>query len=300
MSEKSMYPPISFFYSWENISESLYPSVMREFRDNGAKHLVINDFLLGRIIHDPHCLPRLRKFQHDAGINFFEVHGLWSTGYDLVCTDRSRRPGLIADHKLAMNYAAEMGCRTYVIHIGAYESVFFRTPNSELRPNGIAVLEQLLPEAEKLNLVIAVENSYEISNTPDEVLYYIRHFDNPHIGCCFDSGHANIMEPAPGKTQDRYCDDLKEAWENHVVQYRDAFKKLSPYIVTVHLHDNNGFQDQHSLPFTGTVDWGKLASGLASLPRLQSIQSEVRTGTTAEWSIRRLCETFASIFREEK
>lgn len=288
--------PLGFFYGWQNIPENMYPAIMREFHDNGVRNLVINDWLLERIIHEPYLMMTFKTMLRNTDMRISDVHGICSTGNDLVCTDRFRRPGMIADHKLAMACAAELGCKTYVVHIGAYESVYFRTPNEVLRPNGIEALEQLLPEAVKLGIVIAVENSYEIANTPDEVLYYIKYFNHPNIACCMDAGHANIMAPGPGKTDDRYHADLKEAWGGHIVQYDHAFEALAPWIVTMHLHDNNGFCDQHSLPGTGTVNWDELAKKIKTLPRLQSLQSEVKSGASSTWSIRRLCETFQRIF----
>ena len=288
--------PLSFFYHWQNIPEDMYPHVMREFHDNGVCNLVVTSWLLERIIHEPYLMMTLKTMLRNTGMRFFEVHGICSTGNDLVCTDRFRRPGMIADHKLAMACAAELGCKTYVIHIGAYESVYFQTPNDVLRPNGIAALEMLLPEAEKLGIVIAVENSYEISNTPDEVLYYVNYFRHPNIACCLDVGHANVMAPGPGKSYDRYSSELKDAWHGNIVQYAGALEKMAPWIVTMHLHDNNGFADQHGLPGCGTIDWPLLASKIETLPRLMSLQSEVANGPSASWSIRRLCETFQRIF----
>ena len=287
--------PLTFFYEWENLDVKLYGIIIREFKDNGAEYLVINDSMLKKIISDPMYLLNLRKLQYDIGIKFFEVHGLWSRGWDPCCTDFPRRPGIIADHKLAMNYAAELGCKTYVMHIGAFESVFFRTPNEELRANAVQVFEQLIPEAEKLGLVIAVENSYEISNTPDEVLYYINYFNSPCLQCCFDSGHANIMAPADWKKQEDYSAQLKFAWENYVEQYPDALEKLSPYIVTCHLHDNDGYSDAHILPGRGTIDWKKLVPALKKCPDLRSMQTE--TVYSPDLSVGEVVSTFDALMK---
>lgn len=288
--------PLSFFHTWNKFPEEMYQNLMREFHDNGVRNLVMTGELLARIIKEPYLMMSLKTMLRNTDMRFFEAHGLWSTGNDLVCTDRFRRPGMIADHKLAMACAAEAGCKTYVIHPGAYESVYFRTPNEELRPNCIDALEQLLPEAEKLGIIIALENSYEISNTPDEILYYIKHFNHRNLACCLDVGHAHIMAAAPGKTTDKYSNELKNAWRGNIIQYDNAFEKLSPYIVTMHLHDNNGFADEHKLPGLGTVDWIALTRKIKTLPRLLSLQSEVKNGPSASWSIRRLCETFQQIF----
>ena len=288
--------PISFFYHWQNVSENMYPNVMREFHDNGVANLVVTSWLLERIIHEPYLLMTLKTMLRNTGMRFFEAHGICSTGNDPACTDQFRRPDMIADHRRALQCASERGCRTYVIHIGAYESVYFQTPNELLRPNVIETLEKLLPEAERLGIVIAVENSYEISNTPDEVRYYIQYFNHPNLGCCFDAGHANVMASAPGKKLEKYHPDVLDAWHGRIVQYDGALEKLAPWIVTMHLHDNDGFSDQHSLPGTGTVDWNVMAAKIRTLPRLMSLQSEVKNGPSASWSIRRLCETFRQIF----
>ena len=53
---------------------------------------------------------------------------------------------------------------------------------------------------------------------------------------------------------------------------------MSPEIVTVHIHDNDGLNDCHALPDErGTIDWQRIASVLSDAPRLISLQSEVET-----------------------
>ena len=54
---------------------------------------------------------------------------------------------------------------------------------------------------------------------------------------------------------------------------------MAPYIVTCHLHDNNGYNDAHTLPGTGTINWDKLMDDLyTKCPLLQSIQNESSFG----------------------
>ena len=121
---------------------------------------------------------------------------------------------MIDGHKRALCYAAETGCRTYTIHIGAGQYNRFRTPVQTLREAALRTLDELVPHAEKLGVVIAVENSFEPPNTPDEVLFLLEHFNSPALGCCYDAGHANVMAPAPGKRQDLYCPIMKEGTLN--------------------------------------------------------------------------------------
>jgi len=286
--------PIAYYYSWQAVSDAMIPNVMAEFRENGAENLVMSHIWLDRILRDMKFWSVLLRHARRQHVNLVEAHAPWGQGYDLCCPERARRPGMIEDHKRAMNYCADTGCRTYTMHVGAYESVFYHTPNEVLRPFVLDSLEQLLPEAEKLGIVIAVENSYERSNTPEEVAACIEHFDSPFIGCCLDVGHAHLMEPFPGKRRELYFDEMDAAWGERVEEYSGALERLAPHIVTCHLHDNDGYSDAHRLPGEGTIDWRELIRKLKALPRLVSMQTEVRTVPTA-LPVAKLVRTFGTL-----
>ena len=152
-------------------------------------------------------------------------------------------------------------------------------------------LEKLIPAAEKLGIIIAIENSFEPSNTPDEVLYFLNYFNTPVLGCCFDTGHANIMAKTPGKDPAKYASYMNVCWKNGVVEEADAFGKLAPHIVTCHLHDNHGQYDDHDLPGNGNIDWQHVMPTLARAPKLQCIQNEVAP-ISNRIPIAALCRTF--------
>ena len=269
--------PLACYYSWEHVSDSMIPNIMAEFHWHGVTHLVFCSVWLERILHDVKFWSILTMHARKQRVQLVEAHAPCGQGYDLCCPERGRRPGMIREHKLLMNYCAESGCKTYTMHVGAYESVYCQTPNSILRPLVTDSLEQLLPEAEKLGLVIALENSYERSNTPDVVAGFAEYFNSPWLGCCFDAGHAHIMEPFPGRKRAEYAGEITAAWGGHIEEYSGALERMAPSIVTCHLHDNNGYGDTHQLPGTGTVDWNVLIPKIRKLPRLISMQTEVRT-----------------------
>ena len=77
-------------------------------------------------------------------------------------------------------------------------------------------------------------------------------------------------------------------------------------IVTCHIHDNNGYNDLHGMPFDGTIDWTTLMEKLRSCPRMIEFQTEVCFNYGLNWagpllapkggySIRRLTDTFHSL-----
>jgi len=87
------------------------------------------------------------------------------------------------------------------------------------------VLEEILPFAEKRDVVIAIENlPYEFCNDLQSHQKFMNIVPSDYISACFDSGHAFITE--------------KEDASLHL-------KAMLNEIKVVHLHDNNGMKDMH-------------------------------------------------------
>ena len=278
--------PLTHFYMWGLIRNELIANIMQEFADNGAEYLVFNENFGIRLATDESFEEIFLNAQKSVGIPFFECHGPYSRIYDL--NEMEARQQMIAAHKKVMAFVADLGCKTYTVHIGhtrAGKTV------EELREYTLDSLEQLLPTAEKLNLIIAVENATVPTNTPDEVLFYLNHFQTPSIGCCLDTGHANILTAGPGKVIEKFSAGIQKEWQGReITLYDDVVAKLAPHIVTTHLHDNNGFVDSHMLPGTGTIDWSKLLPQLRNCPRIVSMQNETSPYAN-HLSIRKMCET---------
>lgn len=263
----------SHFFDWQAIPDALFRSCLNEIYEAGVRNLVFADSWIIRILHEPQDMGMFRHLLQNKFITN-DMHAPYGECYDLACADRGRREDMIRDHQRAMGYASDFGCRTYTLHIGAYDSVFFHKPNEEIRPLALDALEKLIPSAEKYGLVIAVENAFERSNTPEEVMYYVNAVDHPNVGCCFDSGHALVMDSYPGKGEyGSYMRD--QVWSGKVENFSGALEVMAPAVVTCHLHDNDGFSDQHMPPGIGIEKWDALAEKLLTqAPRLISLQSE--------------------------
>ena len=288
--------PLSHFFPWKKINDDFVTNILCEFADNGAESVVLTDEWGKRLVKEPGFYTTLLGWLRESGMKIFECHGLWSIAYDLNITDRPRRRAMIEEHKLCMEYATDLGCRTYVMHIGAFDCYYKDTTLEEMRRLAVESLGKLIPAAEKLGIIIAIENSFEPSNTPDEVLYFLNYFNTPVLGCCFDTGHANIMAKTPGKDPAKYASYMNVCWKNGVVEEADAFGKLAPHIVTCHLHDNDGYGDAHNLPGTGTIDWKTLIPALKNCPRIVSMQNETSAGAY-HVSIAKLCRTFDELMK---
>jgi len=298
-----------FNYSWKRIPVESYPVVIREFLDWGVEKLVFDDSLLGRAVKEPEFADVLRGLRKRFGVNFGSMHGLAGRGYDMDTLEsfRSRRE-MIADHVRALEIAAEFGSRTYTIHVGASHYVRREAKLPELMKLAADTLEKLVPAAERNGVVLAVENAFEPPNSARRVRELVEPYaGNEFVGVCFDTGHANIMTMKPGKEIGKFRDYMYRSWfETGLVFENDALEILKPYIVTTHMHDNDGYGDSHSMPFDGDTDWNALVKELKSCPRMIEYQSEVNFGDGVNWSgrllappggysIKRLVETYRKL-----
>ena len=82
--------------------------------------------------------------------------------------------------------------------------------------------------AEKYGVQLALENSV----FPEYVHYLFKHIKSTNLGFCFDSGHENAFTPG-----------------------EDYLEKYADILIAMHLHDNDGVRDLHSMPLHGTIDW---------------------------------------------
>ncbi len=307
MGGTTLHDRLSFNYPWSTLSDDpqAFRAAVREFLDNGVRRFVIDHLFTEQLIRSREKVGFLRKVCKEMEVEFCSVHGMCGDDYDLNIPVPERRPAMFRDHLRAMEVAADFGCRTYTIHVGAAFYCYKHVPLSTLRPLALETLEKLLPAAEKLGMVIAVENAFEMPNSAKEVMGLVDHFGgDPAIGVCYDTGHAHCMESAPGKDKNKYEPYFPKCWwENGVIWEDHALEILKDQIVTCHIHDNNGYGDLHGMPFDGNIDWRDLMPRLTSCPRMIDFQTEICFKDGENWagrllappggySIRRLTDTF--------
>ena len=298
----------SYNFPWHSLKDEQYRCVIREYLDNGVNTFVFTDPMITSAIEKPERIDFFRKLVREMGVRFVSMHApCGGETYDLNIPVAERRPGILKAHIRGLEIAAEFGCKTYTVHPGAHYRNK-RYPMDKLHENTLEMLEKLMPHAEKNGVVIAVENSFEPPNNPNEVVSLIRPFaSSPFIGACYDTGHANVMAATPGKEMDKYAQYVKNAWwEKGIIQEKDALGIMRDYVVTTHIHDNDGYGDLHGMPFDGTIDWASLMPRLESCPRMMEMQTELHFEDGEFWagkalapiggySIRRQVEVFSKL-----
>ena len=148
---------------------------------------------------------------------------------------------------------------------------------------GLKRLKRLLSFAQKKNVLLAIENLLDAKLHK----FVFDNISHPNLKMCYDTGHNNFADKQ--------------------VKYLELY---SDKIITLHIHDNNGERDEHTLMKYGTIDWNRIAKQLAKTPveildyeLLSKNLSSVMTGDEAlKQAYNELCELEKKIlkYKEQK
>lgn len=285
--------PLSYFGGLGTVPEAMLDNFLAEFAANGVTHISINvkwcEQMLADVKFAGQLMQRLTRFGFQVG----GMHAPWGPGHDITITDTVRRPYMIAEHQTLLQLAGDLGVPTYTVHPHA-GFVATERNDEQLHRNAVEALEQLLPWAEKSRVAIAIENNFTPTTTAERLLAMMAPFSSPWLGLCYDSGHAHILESAPGKS----FSDIAPI--GHWALYPHEFiegqlELMAPELVTCHLHDNNGLSDAHLTPGLGTIDWSRVMGVISKSPRMMEMHCEVGI-LSKQVPIRTVCEVFSEEF----
>ena len=180
-------------------------------------------------------------------LKVLDLHASEGVNNNWISKDESLRIAGVELVKNRIYMANKLSCDVIILH-------FERAPNNESEENVYwnilhKSLNEIKPYAQKHNIKIALENYTNDDYT--EIIRLFSEYDSSFLGLCYDSGHGNIG------------DGLK------------MLEKLKDRLISIHLHDNDGKTDQHKLPFSGTVEWDKLAEILDRSSYTKCISMEV-------------------------
>lgn len=124
-----------------------------------------------------------------------------------------------------LKIAKKYGFNCVVVHL-----------KEEISEIGINRIKRILNVCEELDVPLAIENiDYQYLFV--ELFNSIEH---KYMRFCYDSGHNNFFD--------------KEF---------DYFSKYGDKLICLHLHDNDGTDDLHTLNRYGTIEWEDIARGLS-------------------------------------
>lgn len=270
-------------YMGANVTGSAIGARMEEFAAAGIKFLQLGPKDLQLMKDDPEYRREMLHQAQANNLNIRDVHAPHQTADSLGTPVPLEM--IVNSLTNAIDIAGSLGVKTVTIHAGRtrrtgeYAKDFGLFPCVDLPAAEKRIcdaLDLLIPVAEKNNIVMAVENLFLPATCADFLTPIVEKYNHPNLGMCYDSGHALLVEHQEGKVSDDIAEWIRIGWDDDTVIFQnDQLDRMLNQVVTTHLHDNNGKNDQHLAPGSGVADWNSIVERLKKAPRLLTLQSEL-------------------------
>lgn len=138
-----------------------------------------------------------------------------------------------------------LGIPVTVMHILRIKDLLCEDPKIGMQKN-VAYFKEIaeLLEKQGIRTKVAIENGLTgLFHRADELLELLHRIGHPQFGLCWDTGHANITGQNQG----------------------DSIRLMKDALLCTHLNDNNAKQDQHVLPYFGTVEFQPIMQALHAI-----------------------------------
>ncbi len=205
----------------------------------------------------------LRRFLDEHNIRGDWLHTEFGAGLNLVTITED---AAFERHRAAIAFAGDVPFKAVVLHGGVApdEPTFLERAK--------ASLGRLLPWAEDAGVTLAVEAPIGPPTLLDSFIEWRTTLGNAPLALCLDTGHANCWQP----------------------DFLACARQALPHACCLHVHDNDGIDDQHRLPGEGTIPWDRFIDLLIESGYDGAIGSECVT--SPEWPCEDIYERFHEVF----
>lgn len=188
---------------------------------------------------DAHYI-QLKKVADACGLIIDQTHAPFPT----TCGDEHEDAYRLGIIRRAIRATALLGCKYTVVHPAKHMDKNPDPGFALAARYNLDMYASLIPDLEQAGVSIAIENMFHrnratglvvqsyCSLTPD-LLTAVNTLGRKHFCVCLDVGHAVLVGKSPA----------------------DMVRELGDALGVLHVHDNNGLNDQHLLPGLGIVDW---------------------------------------------
>lgn len=183
----------------------------------------------------------LKKHVADKKMEFVQAHSFGGNAFK----DEETYEKIVKYTIRSIEVCAVLGIPQIVVH-APYHS---HATKDEFFADALAFYEEFFPVMEKTGVKVLIENSAQKVIGCDNYFYsgkimreFLEYANNPLLGACWDTGHANIQGS----------------------QYNDILD-LGDYLWGTHIADNQGEEDEHLMPYVGTVSIDEFMSALVKI-----------------------------------
>jgi sugar phosphate isomerase/epimerase len=190
--------------------------------------------------HDPAAVGRLAAWLKETGLTLHSIHAPITDqfepkgpgiSYSTASSDNTRRQLAVREAEAALAIVKQIPAKFLVVHLGIPGSRAASGDNSRAAASRSA--EEICTLADPLDVRVALEViPNDLSSAQAVVTMLDRDFEGTSVGLCMDFGHAHLMGDVA-----------------------DAIEIAAEHLVTTHVHDNRRREDDHLVPYRGTIDW---------------------------------------------
>ena len=182
---------------------------------------------------------KVKDLVTELGMEFVQAH---SQGGNPLSEDKAHVDFLVSATIRSIEICQMLGIKNTVVHNGFAPNL----TKEEWFVKNKAFYEKLFPTMERCGVNVLCENSTRANmgnmyfiNTGKDMYEFIKFVNHPQIHGCWDTGHAN-------------CEGS---------QY-DEIMAIGEELYAIHYNDNRGMQDEHLLPFLGTLNHDEVMHAL--------------------------------------
>lgn len=190
----------------------------------------------------------IRKYAEDKGLYFNQSHAPFSSSF----SDEEKTKERFYEITEAMKRASILGVKNIIVHPCQHLKYDEEGNPEKLFEYNMDFYGRLVPFCEEYGIKVALENMWQHTgminhstcSRPEEYIRYMDELNNDCFVACLDIGHTTLLREDP-----------------------DIFiKKLGKErLKCLHVHDVDGTNDNHTLPFFGIVNWEKVMKALAEI-----------------------------------
>lgn len=187
-------------------------------------------------------------------------------GINVLHPEKARRIDAMDELKRALEVTDLLPVKNMVMHLG--ERMDGWSPRTV--EYAINALEHLGAFGRPLGVRLLVENLMSEATTPEHLLEILKTGHLDKVGVCLDLGHAHVTAGVA-----------------------ESIATLGSHIVSVHVHDNHGMQDEHLWPGEGTIAWEQTVKVLKALPEPPATVLEINQNLDNDTNAARMEQAFA-------
>jgi len=183
-----------------------------------------------------------RREIEEAGLEIFQTHGVWPYDDTIPEQKDAKFRAMIR----SIWGTALLGAKYMVIH-PVLPFGWSKSPHHEKDvQDNIEYMKRLVPYAERYGVKIALENMpnpHVPCGRVEELAECVDAVNSEYLVACLDVGHSTALGYDAG----------------------EAVRILGKRLHCLHIHDNDGRRDLHSLPYHGVTNWKHFTDALREI-----------------------------------